>query len=501
MKCCILKDSSQLKEVLNFLVRNLGLPQIQNRLNIYSVDNNFQIQFLNNKVFYKDSSNGKFLIVKNKNLKTLFNFAQSRSKNGFRINDILLFNFDGAQVLFNTYHGTVVYLQEETMVDDLEKEGFNIEVYNKASDHELNTMAMSEIEFLYNEMGSLNPKIKSYAHKVGLDIRSASSSIRLRLSNLSNDYTYLEKNFKLIADQDLLSLKTNLVHENHFKNISIVIPAFNQNVIPTLLAIQGQNISKENKKKIQVIIVDDGSTISVNDSIKDIKDSLDYELNVITFDNNMGISNARNAGMSIAKYELVVFMDSDIILSKNYLYDINLRLQIIPNAIFVGMRKNVEPDSEYTQKDNLLKGIETSYDCDDSRMITQSKEYHIGWDKAFKGETISILDDTDYFKELSFGSKIGIYDLASVVTGHNMAINRSIINRYPLFSNKFKGWGMDDTYFASRVISDGCHVIPVLSSCVFHINHPPRSGSMSQKRLEASKNLEIYNKILDENWE
>lgn len=39
-------------------------------------------------------------------------------------------------------------------------------------------------------------------------------------------------------------------------------------------------------------------------------------------------------------------MDSDIVLSKNYLYDVNIRMQIIPFAIFVAMRKNIETESE-----------------------------------------------------------------------------------------------------------------------------------------------------------
>lgn len=152
-------------------------------------------------------------------------------------------------------------------------------------------------------------------------------------------------------------------------------------------------------------------------------------------------------------------------------------------------------------KKTCLLGIPSSLEFDDSRVVTRSKEYHVGWDKAFNNETISILDDSNYFKELSFGSKIGIYDLSSVVTGHNIAINRNLITKYPAFSKRFSGWGMEDAYFASSLISNGCFVIPVLSSCVYHINHPPRSGSMEQKAKEASLNFKTYNDMLDEKWE
>lgn len=57
MKFCILQDNSELKSILDFLIFNLELPNIQNRLNVYSADDRFQFQFINSKVFYKDSIN------------------------------------------------------------------------------------------------------------------------------------------------------------------------------------------------------------------------------------------------------------------------------------------------------------------------------------------------------------------------------------------------------------------------------------------------------------
>lgn len=60
---------------------------------------------------------------------------------------------------------------------------------------------------------------------------------------------------------------------------------------------------------------------------------------------------------------------------------------------------------------------------------------------------------------------------------------------------------MEDAYFSSKLISEGCYVIPVLSSCVYHINHPPRSGSIEQKKKEALINYNIYNDLLNKPWE
>ncbi len=498
MKYIILENTEILVSVLDYLVEKVGLPSIQRRLNIYpEKDDGLQIEAANNKVYFRDSYQNKFVYVKNKNLKHLFKTVQSNKTNKFLVNDIVLIKFANANVLFETFHGNFLSTSDDALAESICKK-FGLSSYNNINDH--HPANLPEAETLFDEIGNLNSKIKNYAIKTGLDIRSASASIRIRLSNLSNDYTHIEKYFKMLTKGDLLSFDSLPMHGDRFKNMSIIIPVYNQNVCATLLALQGQKLSKADKKKIQVIVVDDGSNSVVKD-VEPIRDKLDYELNIISFNNNMGLSNARNAGLSIAKHDLLLFIDSDIVLSKNYLYDINMRLQIVPNAIFVAMRKNIDKADPMLNEASLLKGVDRCFDFDDSRVITRSKEYHIGWDKAFHGEKISILDDTNYFKQLGFGSRVGIYDLSTVVTGHNMAINRRMIPRYPVFSTRFRGWGMEDAYFASTIISNGSFVIPVLSSCVYHIDHPPRSGSMEQKAKEAAMNHAVYNQMLDEDWE
>ncbi|MBO5178737.1 MAG: glycosyltransferase family 2 protein [Clostridia bacterium] len=497
MKYIVIENKKTLKEINDFLVREVGFPTIQRRMNIYSVDDDIQIEIANDRVSFRQSSKTKYTYVKNKNLKHFFRFIQDRNENGFYINDIVMLKYQNANLLFETFHGDLLSTDDEELIEKI-KNKFKLKVYDDIHDHE--EIYTTEPEFLFDEIGNLNSKIKKYSGNIGLDTRSVSSSLRVRISNLSNDYSHVEKYYKLVTNNELLSFDSYTEGVHNFKNISIIIPAYNQDVVPTLLSIQGQNLTKEEKQKIQVVLIDDGSENDILKDINKIRNLLDYELNVISFEKNLGLSNARNVGISVAKHDLLLFMDSDIVLSKNYINDINMRLQVIPNAIFVAMRKNIDKTSPLLKKENLLHGVERSLDLDDSRVITTSKAYHIGWDKVYANEQVSILDDTNNFKELGFGAHIGIYNLATVVTGHNIAVNKKMLTTYPVFSTKFKGWGMEDSYFASQLISKGSFVIPVLSSCVYHIDHPPRSGSMEQKSKEAARNFEIYNQMLDEEW-
>ena len=253
-------------------------------------------------------------------------------------------------------------------------------------------------------------------------------------------------------------------------------------------------------KKIQVIIINDGSENNVVEEISTVRDKLDYDLDVVNLEHNMGLSNARNIGYAISKYDQILFMDSDIVLSKNYIYDMSVRLQLVPNAVFICMRKNIDKTSPILSEESLLNGVDECFDLDDSRIVTKGKNYHIGCDSSYINEEISILDDTDNFKELGYGSQIGIYNISTVVTGHNIAVNKQLIKSAQPFNSSFKGWGMEDAYFASKLVAEGCFVIPVLSSCVYHIDHPPRSGSAEKKQEEAFKNYTLYNELLNQGW-
>ena len=496
MKYLISNSKTKTKSIINYLIKYESLPKIQRRLNIYPLDDSFQIEIIDNIIKYRKEGKIKQIYIKNKNIKTFFKTLDNNQK--YYISDITILSFKSSTILFNTFHGTIISISNNKLCKEL-KSKYNLDCYDNIHDHEISVKRVEES--LFDEIGNLNSKIKQYGLKTGLDLRSVSNSLKIRLSNMSNDYSYLEEYYKFITNHDLLSSKSFDKKKYSIENMSIIIPVYNQDVSYTLLSIQGQNLSKEEKSKLQVIIINDGSKNDVLNDINRVKDKLDYEVEVISFGQNMGLSNARNVGYAISKYDKILFMDSDIILSKDYIYDINIRMQVIPNAIFTCMRKNIENTSDILLEDNLLKGIQTCSDFDDSRVVTKGKEYHIGCDSSYIGEEISVLDDTDYFKELSFGSQVEIYNISTVVAGHNMAVNRSIIKSEKPFNPRFKGWGMEDAYFSAKLIAEGCYVIPVLSSCVYHINHPPRSGSNKQKNKEALTNYKLYNKLLDQTWE
>lgn len=96
--------------------------------------------------------------------------------------------------------------------------------------------------------------------------------------------------------------------------ISVIVPVYNaeHTIIETLDSIRTQTFTD-----FEVIIVNDGST---DNSLSILKDyiSLDQRFQLIT-QNNAGVSVARNTGLDNVKGEWVCFIDSDDLISEDYL--------------------------------------------------------------------------------------------------------------------------------------------------------------------------------------
>ena len=101
--------------------------------------------------------------------------------------------------------------------------------------------------------------------------------------------------------------------------VSIIVPAYNsEKTIEYCL----KNVSDESKNiESEIIVVDDNSndrTVEIIEKFNSVK--------LIKLEKNNGAGNARNEGAKVAKYENLCFIDSDIIISKNSIFNIVERL-------------------------------------------------------------------------------------------------------------------------------------------------------------------------------
>ena len=100
--------------------------------------------------------------------------------------------------------------------------------------------------------------------------------------------------------------------------ISIIIPVYNSD---SYLDECIKSVLCQTYKDFELLLIDDGST---DKSLERLRrwESKDDRINLIVQENS-GASSARNHGLNEAKGEWVVFIDSDDIVSPNYLLDLH----------------------------------------------------------------------------------------------------------------------------------------------------------------------------------
>ena len=95
------------------------------------------------------------------------------------------------------------------------------------------------------------------------------------------------------------------------KNITIIIPVYNEELSINPLYIEIKNVIKDFFNEYQIIFIDDGSNDSSFKIINDIVLN-DTNVTVIKLNRNYGKSDALNEGFKIAKYDYIVTLDGDL---------------------------------------------------------------------------------------------------------------------------------------------------------------------------------------------
>jgi cellulose synthase/poly-beta-1,6-N-acetylglucosamine synthase-like glycosyltransferase len=141
-------------------------------------------------------------------------------------------------------------------------------------------------------------------------------------------------------------------------SISVVIPTYYRSKD---LAELFESILRQTILPLEVIVVDDTPTNEIKLLCEDygVKFKLlDIELTHVKNPKERSITIARNIGAKMAKGDIIMFFDSDVVLYPDYMENILDVFQNYPNALGVqGWKPNIEP------KTNLLtKSIEMIFD-------------------------------------------------------------------------------------------------------------------------------------------
>ena len=211
--------------------------------------------------------------------------------------------------------------------------------------------------------------------------------------------------------------------------ISIIIPCYNsEKTISKCLKSIFNSISNCNTiYDFKIIIVNDGSsdkTVSIINQFDNIK--------IINHNKNLGLSSARNSGIKATDSKYIIFIDSDIILSSNWISDMT------------------EAMNQYDD----IAGITGNLESADKNNISVLDQYLFGKYRGIK--VININQPLDY-RAFVFSNTI---------------IKRAVLNKVGIFDGALKNYGGEDTELAIRIHKEFPTAMRKLATVTaYHITH------------------------------
>mgnify|MGYP000084725701 CR=1 FL=1 len=199
-------------------------------------------------------------------------------------------------------------------------------------------------------------------------------------------------------------------------NISVVIPTFNRGnfIRDTIKSVQNQTCKVD-----EIIVIDDGSTDNTKQLIKDLDIRYIYQ-------NNQGVSSARNTGIRESKNDWIAFLDSDDIWEKNKIEKhITFHMQNkdillshtdelwVRNGKIINQKKHQQKPSGFCFLDNI-----PSCKIGPSTVLIHKKIFN---DLGYFDEKLAVCEDYDLWLRVSKKYEIGYIDEKLIIkqAGHD----------------------------------------------------------------------------------
>jgi len=258
----------------------------------------------------------------------------------------------------------------------------------------------------------------------------------------------------------------------------------------TLDSIENQSIIPSKNRLIEVIVVDSSN----NSSTRKIIYSKQYKFKIKYINQRKNTAGAaRNIGASISSGEILFFIDADVILEKNFLNEHMMRHEYLENIALVSFKENITifNNSILNTRPNIKKDFRFEKNVQQEWL---KMHRHI---RTIEVRKVNIMKETNNFKSFGKDRVVGVWDLPSMVVTNALSIKKKSFDLIGGFNLQFKGWGMEDTYLGACLIATDNYIIPCLSTGVFHIEHPPRSGSVKKKIIEFNSNVLLYLSLIN----
>ncbi len=306
-----------------------------------------------------------------------------------------------------------------------------------------------------------------------------------------NDYTALEATYHRATGGELVSDPYSSARYQTPGNpptASVVIPAWNarETIAACLCAIAGSSFNQRYPERLEVVVVDDGST----DGTRELLERLNVGVRLKVLQQaHHSRAHTQNTGIAAAEGDIIISCDADMILAPCAIAELVQRHQVLRQIMLIGFRGDVDPADPRIQPEALptaLLGMFPPF-MQDVRLSYRAG----GWPE-------SMCRDTDHLKRLGGGKQIVMadgarWDLPGMVYGALFSLRRDDFLAMEGYDERFYGWGCEDTLVGVRARALDTYIIPVYAAAGLHIAHGDRSP---RKWHEFAANRQVFQTIL-----
>ncbi|MGA5688829.1 glycosyltransferase [Cytobacillus pseudoceanisediminis] len=266
--------------------------------------------------------------------------------------------------------------------------------------------------------------------------------------------------------------------------VSIILPTFNkyQELLLTLHSLEFQHFDK---RKYEVIIVDDGSKDHTSTIINE--HNFSFDLKYIRSNQNIGRASMRNIGIQNASGRVIVFLDAEIIVKPDFVslhykgHKENKNIVICGSMVLKGLYTIYHPGYNLEQKSHVmnllinypsftpgtLKEIESGKTV---KLLTENEvkkqSYHkLSFDKPF----VKVYKETLFSR---YGNDLKGFHFPWLLfcTG-NVSVEANAIREVGLFE-EYPGYGWDDHELGYRLYKKGYRFLNHIGLAAYHQEHP-----------------------------
>jgi GT2 family glycosyltransferase len=376
---------------------------------------------------------------------------------------------------------------------------------NKNSRHNRITVSYSH----ENEWKDLIAHIDRHLKLSRANVFDKKQKLSDKLDKTDNRYDHLERSFHSILGRNFLEKDASLPNNDQQQLVnslvndsvySIVVPYYNDSArINYLLKSITLQTNHKHNPPWEMIIINDGSSEEETSLLENYAKQYEtLNIKIVHLKSNHGRSHARNIGAEIATGETIIFLDSDTILSYNYIAEHLILHRLHHKVVALSFKENASThDKRVTALMNDSSLRPEDIEPTDFRL---GREIKPDWTAMHptpdQPAYVSCLHQTNNFKEFGNHKIVGVWSLPGMVVTHNLSVSKHGLSATGGFNSQFKGWGMEDTFFGAQLIGEGYYIVPVVSAPVLHINHDGRGEDDKTIKEQYINNIKKYKELL-----